>query len=216
MAMSNMLYRKYIPLALTTIAGVSMLLEYFFNVPLFATLAVSFRSISSKSVGVGHIAANGLLFLWNYRKIQQAQTPIDKGIAGTTLVVSAIYLILGFGLGQPSIPYKGLSEWTWSGISYGVIMSYPFWLLWAAYRALRVRTLEGLGLLVAAFVVILSMAPWSYIYIWPGFEQVNPWLSDNFSQPAMSAILMGAGIGGAAAAIRTLLWKEKMLMRGTA
>jgi hypothetical protein len=213
MSLGTMAYRKYLPLALTSLAGIMMLLEYFTTPAVFGEVASFFRSVSSRSVGLGIITANITLFYWNYLKIGQAKTTLNKGFATLTLGMGAIYVLVALGIGIQSDFYLEMSKWTWTGISYAVVQGYPLWLLFGAYRALRIRSLEGMGLLIAAFAVIFTMAPWSYMYISPATRGVDRWISANIAQPVMAALLMGSGIGGAAAALRTIIWKERMYVR---
>ncbi len=211
--MSSMTFRKYLPLAITSLSGFIMLFEYFLVFPEFKVAADFLRSISSRAAGVSLLIANVVLVRWQWTKIKQSTSRLEKIAQSVMYPTMGTYIIVGLVLGVDNQIYKDLSFWTWSGLMYGVIGTLVFWEVFAAYRALRAKTMEGLALLVAAVIVIIAMSPWSYMFIYPNIEGLDAWLVSYISQPATTAILMGAGIGGTATAIRTMLWKEKSYIR---
>ena len=102
-----------------------------------------------------------------------------------------------------------------------------FYILSAAYRAFRARSIEATILLITALVVLLSLMGLVEFY-WNGFvgrlaggdpqsvaqnmklSTVAKWLKDNIQTPSIRGIDFGVGVGLLAMALRLWLSLEKM------
>jgi hypothetical protein len=213
--MSAVTYRRYLPLLLTTACGLFLIGDYFIDVPGADVPATFARDTSVISTAVGVLVANIVLTRWQIRKAQDAKTFYDRLIPYISLIVFGAYIIVGLGIGTESDIYDTLTEYTYRGLRLGTGTTL-FWELYAAYRAWRIRTVEGAALLVAALLVFIGLSPWAYIYIHPGMADVSKWILDQVTSPAYVALIIGGGLGGAVAAIRTLIWREKSYMREVA
>jgi hypothetical protein len=92
-----------------------------------------------------------------------------------------------------------------SSTLYGMV---AFWITTCAYRAFRVRTLEGTILLVVAALVVLGTAPIGST-IWHPWAQLATWLTNVPTTGAFRAIQIGSFLGFMATGIRILLGLER-------
>ena len=92
-----------------------------------------------------------------------------------------------------------------------------FYILSAAYRAFRIRSVEATILLGSALIVILSLMG-AVEFVWTTHVVTNPtfslteiakWLRDSFQTPAIRAIDFGVGVGALAMGLRLWLSLEK-------
>ena len=99
-----------------------------------------------------------------------------------------------------------------------------FYILSAAYRAFRVRTIEATILLAAAFIVMFSLmgsveSAWGHL-VNPSGDQANflnnftltemaKWIRDSIQKPAIRGIDFGVGIGALAMGLRLWLSLER-------
>ncbi len=99
-----------------------------------------------------------------------------------------------------------------------------FFIVSAAYRAFRIRTLEAGLLMAAALIVMLANVPvgiWLTSWLpaegwlkWLRFENAALWFTLQINTPAMRGILFGAAVGGLGAALRIWLSLERSLTVG--
>ncbi len=84
-----------------------------------------------------------------------------------------------------------------------------FYIATAAYRAFRIRSLEGFIMMLAALVVILGQIPQGPLYIWTGLPELRERLMKYVSTPSFRAIFFGSTIAGLAMAVRMWLSLER-------
>ncbi len=99
-----------------------------------------------------------------------------------------------------------------------------FFIVSAAYRAFRIRTVEASLLMAAALIVMLANVPvgtWLTSWLpaegflkWLRLENAALWLTTQINTPAMRGILFGAAVGGLGAALRIWLSLEKSFTFG--
>lgn len=99
-----------------------------------------------------------------------------------------------------------------------------FFIVSAAYRAFRIRTLEASLLMAAALIVMLANVPvgtWLTSWLptegflkWLRLENAALWLTTQINAPAMRGILFGAAVGGLGAALRIWLSIERSFAFG--
>ena len=83
-----------------------------------------------------------------------------------------------------------------------------FYIASASYRAFRVRSKEASVLLIAAVIMMIGRAPIGEV-IWKDFPKLANWLLNVPNTAGQRAMMMGAAVGGFAAALRTLLGMDR-------
>ncbi len=99
-----------------------------------------------------------------------------------------------------------------------------FFIVSAAYRAFRIRTVEAGLLMLAALIVMLANVPvgiWLTSWLptegflkWLRFENAALWLTVQINTPAMRGILFGVWVGALGAALRIWLSLERTFTVG--
>ncbi len=204
--MSFVIYRKYIPLAISSAAMTFMLLEYYSGLP-FKPYADSVRLMSLIGTDVAMYVATVALFNWNYAKFKTAKNSLEKSYP---LVVIASVLVLavgGFAYGITSNQYAILSQLMISAAAIGQSVSQSVWTWYAAVRGLRFTTWQSTILTVVALMAIGGLASWFYIPV-PFMKDVQSWLINIPDKAVIRGMLVGIAIGGVSASVRTLIGRE--------
>jgi hypothetical protein len=196
-----------------------MVFEFFLNSAVapgaqVTLLADSFRTgvatINLIAVFVGTIT----LVRNNLYKLRRAEGFLNQFMVYEMLGLFAISLVIGLAYGHQSATYSEFTEYTLTAASTSSIGTYNIWMLYAAYRGLRARTLDGAALLIPAILVMAGSAPWGYINV-PALGTIQDFLLTAMTGPVFRAIVLGGGIGSAATAFRTIIGREASMIRRT-
>jgi hypothetical protein len=117
--------------------------------------------------------------------------------------------------------YDFLFDGLYQTMDAGMFSIIAFYILSAAYRAFRVRSVEATILLAAALLVMLSlMGP--FVQLWNGFagghgaftdnfkiDNIAEWIRNSFQEPGIRALEFGVGLGALAMGMRLWLSLEK-------
>lgn len=77
-----------------------------------------------------------------------------------------------------------------------------FYIVTAAYRTFRLRSIEAVLMMSAAIIVMLGQIPLGPLYISESLPALRLWLIENVSNPSFRAIFFGSSIAGLIAGIR--------------
>jgi hypothetical protein len=150
----------------------------------------------------------------NLYKLRRAEGFINQFMVYEMLGLFAISAVIGLAYGHQSATYSEFTEYTLTAASTSSIGTYNVWMLYAAYRGLRARTLDGAALLIPAILVMAGSAPWGYINV-PALGTLQDFLLTAMTGPVFRAIVLGGGIGSAATAFRTIIGREASMIRRT-
>ncbi len=100
----------------------------------------------------------------------------------------------------------------WQFLYYNILVSInatlfsllAFFIVSAAYRAFKARSLETSILLAAGLLVIIGQAP-IFNLIWPGFATIRDWILAFPNTAGQRGILIGAALGILAFSVRRLI-----------
>ena len=120
-----------------------------------------------------------------------------------------------YNAGAVSIVFNG----AFNSLNSTMFSIVAFYIVSAAYRAFRIRSVEATILLVSAFLVMLGrVALGQAMTSWiPNdgfianlrFENIGSWIMTRVNSPAVQAVDFGLGIGGLATALRLWLSLER-------
>jgi hypothetical protein len=196
-----------------------MVFEFFLNDAVapgaqIGLLAENFReavaAINLIAVFVGTIT----LVRNNLYKLRRAEGILNQFMVYEMLGLFVVALVIGLAYGHQSHTYSEFTEYTLTAASTSSIGTYNIWMLYAAYRGLRARTLDGAALLIPAILVMAGSAPWGYINV-PQLGVIQDFLLTAMTGPVFRAIVLGGGIGSAATAFRTIIGRESSMVRRT-
>ena len=89
-----------------------------------------------------------------------------------------------------------------------------FYIVTAAYRSFRIRSVEAFVMMIPAVIVMLGQIPHGPIYVYHDLPEMRRWLLEYLNTPAFRAIFFGSSIAGLAMALRMWLSLEKSPLSG--
>jgi hypothetical protein len=204
--MSNVLKSRELPLLVLTFFSVFTIADYYIKYPPlqgFASTLFQFGYvISIFTLGLGVV---GLVELHLKKMKSRAK---DWPFSVWTLVALLVTFVLGMSLGIGSDAYSYWFNNVYApgrGAVSGLIIFFTYI---AAFRGFRVKSIPSALMIIAFTLVLFRDAPMMGI-LWSGFPIIGTWLADVPTAAAFRAVIIGAGIGGIAAGIRTMLGYEK-------
>lgn len=190
---------------MVTVLVAILSMDFFFDIPIVNTLAISFRSyvvpISSFTLCAGVI---GLY-------MQHLKTAIKQEEYWPYSLVTVICLTISIISG---IWFKDIAQWIHINISEVLVNAmatfFCMFLVSSGYRSFRIRNFDATLLLIAAIITLLLNTPaisswWSFVPI------IGTWVMDVPAMTAMRAINIGTAIGIFGIAVRTMLGQEKTI-----
>ena len=209
---SNIVVSKYIPTLITALVGFLMLAEYILNISWLKGTASEIQNwgvvVGGFAIGLG--VAN--LTLLHGRRIQK----MEKGLwFPSILLLASMYVMIIMGIptivGNQSMLFNFLYQYLQSPLVVTTKGLLAFFILSAAYRAFRPRSMDAVLMLVSAFCVMFFMVPLG-IYMGP-VPIIGEWLRDVPMTVMGRVINMGALIGLVSLGIRTLIGRGGGLAR---
>jgi hypothetical protein len=204
--------RRTIPLVITFLAGMVMLVEYFFKVQFVSDVAGILMNfgivIAAFALGLG--AAN--LLIIHGRHIKK-RTPKQWYFSAWLFVVMFTFIAIGVSSTVNAPAYVWLFQNTLVPVSTTTYSLLAFFIASAAYRAFRFRTMEGAVLLVSGVILMLGNIPMVSISI-PVIADLADWINKVPTMAGLRAILIGAAVGTVVLGVRTFLGQEKGYMGG--
>lgn len=197
--------RRHLPLAITFVAGVIMILEYYTPAEAIVSSADTvntWRTILAVVVYVGTIN----LVRLHARNVQRRR-PGQWYFSAWLIFLIFAWAGMGLAWGVTSTGYRWFVDNVNVALSSTMYASLCFYMAAGAYRVLKFRNLGTGLLLLAAFLVIVGNTP-LFPAIWPGFAEIRNKLFDTFVTGSYRAIRIGVGISGVALGIRTIFGLE--------
>jgi hypothetical protein len=197
------LIRKEIPLAVVFVAGWIILLDPFFDIPIWNSIATELQIWASVLVAFSLILAVFQALRHQVNVIQRRREQWYLGIWFMLVLAVTFYL--------------GLSEHTFYGDWYNMMAvgtmltmnaTTGLYTISATYRAFRIRNLDAALLTLTAVLTQIGSITVGAA-IWGGFPLMRSWLQDVSSGSYFRAGDICIGVGAVAFGLRTLLGKEK-------
>lgn len=204
--------RRSIPLAVTLVAGIAMILQFFIphpvSVEIYSVSTNWVRLISAFSLVLGA----GSLIIHHTTRLQRRMPNWEYSIV--TLVGLAVTLVAGFGWGmKPNGPLDTIYLNIQVPLGAAMFSILAFYLTSASYRAFRARNREATILLIAAFLVMLGSVPVGTT-IWNKIPIISEWILTVPNMAAKRAIGFGIALGGIATAFKIILGIERSWLGG--
>jgi hypothetical protein len=202
--------KRVFPTALAIAVGIFVLAALFTSYGLLDAIGAYFIDMA---VVIGAFAL--FLGLFNIlrvhaRKIRERQA----GSGYSFVLVAAMLVVLVFGLpsvpNQPSGPSQPTVQWIFEYVQVPIQASLSalivLFVVTAAYRLLRIRSLESALMLVVALLVLLGQVAVGLIPVLP---EVKDWILDVPAMAGVRGILLGVALGALMTGIRLLLGVER-------
>jgi hypothetical protein len=194
--------RREVPVFLGSAVGVIILAAYFI-------VSKPLSALSSEIMSWGVIMSAFALCLASVNLVRKHVTQIARRdqLAPFSLALLIAFFgitIAGLFRGSNSAEftffYKGILEPVSSSL-YGML---AFYLLSAAFRTFRARSLEATFLLVSAVLVMLGRATIGSL-IWEGFPGLAEWFLGTPNAAADRGVIIGAALGLLSSGVRLML-----------
>ena len=208
-----MSYKREIPVMLGTIIIVILLVNYVIEIPFLQTIENELTSwatiIASFALGQGFFN----ILMSTYKRIKAESNVINNLPKYTMILVVVLLTAVGL-VGTAKSP---MYEFWYVTLQFPLHQTLNglkiFFLASAAYRAMRVTSVDT-GLLVGSMLIVAMAATPLGELIWPGSPMIASWLLDFPGSGAERAIILTAGIGIIIFGARVLLWKERRVYGG--
>jgi hypothetical protein len=203
----SIIVRTQAPLTITFIIGIIIIMAYFFPIK-------EIKLISDDIVKWGVILnafamclGATTLYRFHIRHVMR-RTPGQWLYSIWLLIVMSIFIIRGVAWTPADPIFRWLFDITVTPIEGAMNALLAFFILSAAYRALRARTLEATFLLVAAGILMMTNAPLGEAF-WGGIPVMGRWILDVPNMAASRGLIISIALGTIALSIRTLLGYER-------
>lgn len=208
----SQVFKRSIPMVLTTVLAVSLILVYFFD---FGAAGESLGKIllnfavviGSASLGLGIVNLTSL----HVRHIRRRT--LGQWYYSIFLIVSMIFMIVvGLIYTVKSDEYSLMYDATVAPLGSTMMSLFIVWIAPALYRSVRIRNL-GSGLLILCMcLVIFGGSPLGPSF-WAGSTDVSSWLNSVINLASMRGLKITIAIGLIILSIRILTGKEKSYLR---
>lgn len=198
---------KEIPLVITAVCILSMLVPYYFNVPLLSSMSSELQTWSvlvfAFALGYGALSL-GIIHSRNIVKRRE-------GWQYSVILLVCLLSMIVSGAIPPFLSHP-VFGWLYQSLQYRInqaayALLAPF-IASAAYRAYRARNIESILMLVAGFFTIMANAPIGG-FIWTGFNSIGSWIYDVPNSAAQRGITIGIAMGSLVLGIRIFIGYEK-------
>lgn len=194
---------KWIPVAVAIAVGIVTLLSVFLDLPLLDAVGATFIEWTIILTAFALLVGLGNLALVHASRIVGRNEP-GAGYSVIVLLTAVIVMIVGLLFGLNNNPMTWIFDYIYEPLQGAFFALAAFFLLTAAYRALRARNFETLLLLLSALIVILGQTP-----ILDTLSAAKQWVLSVPSEAGVRGILLGVALGTIATAIRLLVGLDR-------
>jgi hypothetical protein len=206
-----------LPFIIAIICTIICLFSFFYpGTPVDAAASTLYSWVviaTSIAIVVGLI---NVLRIWTRETVKR--TPGRWYIAVYGIVLALVMVISGLAEGSQSVSLRpgspsSIIKWFYQNFYlYGGMAGSALsglWMVTAAYRAFRARTVESALFLIGGVFLTLKNAPIGGV-IWGGFPQIADWIQKMPYSATMKALYISMGLGIIAYALRFYLHKERV------
>lgn len=196
---------------IVAVTMVTMVLDFFFVDPTIQSAGTALGSfvipIAGLATGMGAI----ILALYYIGRIRRREQYWQYNIIGMSMLLAMI--AIGFFEPGQQVVFRWVSTSMVGLIETAVFSISIFFMVSAAYRSLRLKTLEAALLLLTALLVMFGNAPVGD-YVWGGSSSLANWIMNVPSSAGMRGLNIAVAVGTFVIAVRTLLGRERTVIGG--
>ena len=211
------MFRKRIPMLITTMAGLFLIAKFFLNIPILTRIANEIEQwcvvifAFALILGVGNILRFNLMGIvrkkpdWQYRVI----------------LLAAMFITMSAGLvtlfsGKPLIG-ENFFTWIYNRVLYPLSVSMyallAFFIASAAFRAFRARNIAATFMMTAAIFVMVGRVPLG-TSISQHLPNIANWIMSFPNAAGQRGIIIGAAVGVIAVGLKIIVGIERPYLRG--
>ena len=195
---------RLITTVLAMAVGIVVLFDYFFQQTIIDALGNAFKEWAIVLTAFAVLLGLINLLIVHVTRVVRRNEP-SAGYSVIVLITSLIVFVIGIVSDGPAgAPMTWVFTNMYVPLQGALFALVAFFLATAAYRALRVRNLESILLVVAALVVFLGQIP-----LFNFFADVKDWLLRVPSEAGVRGILLGVALGTIATGVRLLVGVDR-------
>lgn len=202
--------RRELPIFLVAIMVVIQVVEYVVKLPVLNNVGAELRVwgtiLAAFSMGVGLYGVLGS----HIRNIQR-RVPKMWYWSAWWIIVYVVMVGIGFTLGTEYWFYQWLYDNVLVTLFMTMVSTTGFFILYAAFRAFRARTLEAALMLTSGVLVMMRNIPAIRIYAKPLYT-IGEWIYNVPTAGALRGITIGAALGMTILALRVMLGYERAFL----
>ena len=197
--------KRSVPMAIAIAMGSLILLDVFFDEPHINDLGRFF--VESTVIVAAFALLLGILnvLVVHVRRITKRQEGWPYSIA---LLAMAVVVLLAGIPGPENAPFAWIFDHVQFPLQAATFSLLAFFVGTAAYRGLRLRSLESVAFVVTAVVVLIGQVPISR-YLTDLLPAAKNWLLDVPSTAGVRGIIIGVALGTVATGIRLLVGVDR-------
>jgi len=214
--MSLPFLKRDLPVVIVCVTGVVMIIGYFIQAPEIYLGDILGNLSLIASVIAGYATILGILTLAivhvkHLSKRTQGQWMYSVLLLALVLAMIGVGLIGTLG----THPYfMWFYQYPLVALDTTIYSVLAFYIASAAFRAFKIKSVEGLILAVAAVFVMLMNAPVGAA-LWGGFPLIGRWIMDVPNGAAFRGFIIGSAIGAIAMSLRVLIGRERGILGRT-
>jgi hypothetical protein len=194
-------FRRSVPMAIAIAVGLLMLVDFFFDEPHINALGRFF--VESVVIVVAFALLLGLV---NVMVVHVSRIfKRDEGWYYSIALVAMAAIVIVAGLPGPD---STVVAWIFDNVQFplqaATFSLLAFFVATAAYRGLRLRSLESAAFVVTAVVVLLGQVPLGR-YLGDFLPRVKDWILNVPGTAGMRGIIIGVALGTIATGVRVLM-----------
>jgi hypothetical protein len=202
--------KRTLPTAVAIAIGIFVLTALFTSNPLLVV-------IGTYLIDTAVVIAAFALFLGLLNVLRVHARIIHSGqqnAAYSVVLLVALFTVLAFGLiptlGKPSGPTQPVVQWIFENVQVPIQASLAalivFFIVTAAYRLLRMRSVEAAVMLIVALLVLVGQVTVGLLPVLPG---IRDWIVNVAAMAGIRGILLGVALGAVLTSIRLFLGVER-------
>ena len=209
----SILRRTEIPIAITALVALIVLLDLFTGIASINAVSTLLQKwsiiLAGFALGIGAIN----LFMRHLKQIKERKSPrwTSSIIVVFFLVVTIITGVLDLNLNNPI--FRFILDSIYARLYAGVWAFQGFFMIYAFYRAFKVRGLESGIMFAAALIMILKNAPIFEQYLGLNFQAFAQWIMDVPNVAGARAMTVSAAMGSLILIMRALIGKERAYLK---
>ena len=203
---------RALSILVTLVCGMIVLLDYFISDPTLDAIGGTLVTWVTILAAVAFVLGLFNILRVHGGRVAQGRQgwPNSLALLGALLVTLLLGLAPGStGASDPALQW--LFTYIYQPLNAAIFSLLAFYLATAAYRALRLRTLEAGGLLVAGVIVLLGQIPLG-AQIWDVLPQARTWLLAVIGTAALRGIIIAAALGAILTGLRVLLGADRQYL----
>ncbi len=208
--------RKEIPFLISALTAMFAVLAFFIPHKPFGGLQQKMLVWYSVVTGVAMLIGVESLLNNHYKRIRRRENILYSSflIFGFLITfVLGVYSIRKYGDAfAPNSPFMFIFNYAEVPLQSTMFALLAFFIASAAYRAMKIRTVEASLLLAAAVIVMLGRVP-AGAQLWSGMPKFAEWIMEIPNLAAQRGILIGVALGSVGMSLRIILGIEKPYLR---